>query len=149
MRDPIRRCFSSVLLPLASAVFVTLACCPTGQIPGLGEGSAKCIVPDLIGQSEAVARQSLTELGLTPVETKQQSDGFQAGFVIRTDPPASTELDPCAGDVVITVSLGAGAEASQPTRTNGRAYSAPRAGGTALGHATASRPAPYDYASLR
>ena len=115
MRDPIRRCFSSVLLPLASAVFVTLACCPTGQIPGLGEGSAKCIVPDLIGQSEAVARQSLTELGLTPVETKQQSDGFQAGFVIRTDPPASTELDPCAGDVVITVSLGAGAEASQPT----------------------------------
>ena len=115
MREPARVGLSSVLWPFASVVLVTLACCPTGQIPGIGIGGDKCIIPSLIGQSEEIARQSLSELGLTPVETNQQSDQFVAGKVIRTEPPPNTELDPCDGDVVIVVSMGDGAEEPPPT----------------------------------
>ena len=97
------------------AVFaVTLACCPSVNLPtGLG-GGAKCVVPNLIGQSEDAARQSLSDLELNPVETNQYSEGFEPGTIIRTDPPAGTELDPCEGDVVIVVSLGAAREEPTP-----------------------------------
>lgn len=100
---------SSRALALASLILisaVSLACCPLINLPtGLGGGS-KCTVPDLVGQREAPARLSLSELGLHPVETNEHSDAFDTGMIIRTDPPAGTELDPCEGDVLMLISLG-------------------------------------------
>ena len=114
MRGPIPVSRSFVLPAFVMLVAVSLACGPTGGLPADLGGSSKCVVPNLMGQSEDAARQSLTELGLTPVETNQYSDGFDAGMIIRTDPPAGSELDPCEGDVLMVVSLGAGAEEPTP-----------------------------------
>ena len=115
VREPTRVALPFFLLALGSVALVALACCPTGLLPTNQGGSSKCIVPNLVGQSEDAARQSLTELGLTPVETNQYSDSFAAGVVIRTDPPPSTELDPCEGDVVMSISLGSDAKEPTPT----------------------------------
>ena len=108
---PVNRTF--VLSTFVLVVAASLACSPVSQLPGSGGGTSKCVVPNVTGQSEDAARRSLTELGLTPVETNEYSDGTDAGTIVRTDPPAGSELDPCEGDVVVVVSLGGGAE--QPT----------------------------------
>jgi len=112
------------LSALIAVAAVSLACCPLFDMQtGLLGGSA-CAVPNLLGEREAPARLSLSELGLTAVVVNEHSDGFDAGIVIRTDPPAGTELQPCEGQVVLVVSLGP-AEEPPPEPTDAPPATAP------------------------
>jgi eukaryotic-like serine/threonine-protein kinase len=60
-------------------------------------------VPNLAGQPAAAARNTLTGLGLTNLGFVDQQgnevDPGQGGTVVRTDPPAGTEVDP--GDRIL------------------------------------------------
>jgi hypothetical protein len=69
--------------------------------------AAACRVPDVVGQERAVAEAAFTSLGIQPVIDVQPSAGVDEGIVIATSPEAGTLLEPCTGQVDVTVSLGA------------------------------------------
>lgn len=68
--------------------------------------SAVCIVPDIVGLPLATAENNLVAVGLQPVRDLKNDDVVAENAVISQDPAAGERLEPCAGDVVIAVSLG-------------------------------------------
>ncbi len=108
-----------VFMPL---VLVTLSCCPSVKLPAAlrpDEGTEippPCSVPDLTGMDQEVARRKLIDLGLTPVKTEQHHDAIPVGLVVSLDPSPGTQLDPCQGEIAMSVSLGP-SEQEEPTAT--------------------------------
>ena len=85
------------------------------QAPAAGfTPTSKCIVPDVIGLDIAVAESSLAGPGLQPVKDFRHDESVAENAIISQDPPAGTTLEPCQGDVVVVVSLGA---VRKPTET--------------------------------
>ncbi|GIK58314.1 MAG: PASTA domain-containing protein [Chloroflexi bacterium] len=66
-----------------------------------------CIVPNLIGLDEISAEISLRKLDLRPVKSNEYNNSLPAGAIISQTPSSSSRLEPCAGEVIIVVSLGA------------------------------------------
>ena len=63
------------------------------------------VVPDLFGRTEAEALDLLQDLDLRVRTADQPSADIDAGFVVRTEPPAGTEVEP---DSFVTVFVSAG-----------------------------------------
>jgi serine/threonine-protein kinase len=73
----------------------------------VSSGSGLISVVDVTNQSEGTARSNLQRAGLTNVQSRQEASGdVAAGNVIRTDPPAGTEVRP-SDTVTLIVSSGA------------------------------------------
>jgi len=70
-----------------------------------GGGSDLVTIPDLEGVEAQSAFLALQELNLKVSEVDETSDQIDAGFVIRTDPPASTEVEE-GTFVTVVVSVG-------------------------------------------
>lgn len=65
-------------------------------------------VPDLVGLTETAAESSLNAAGLAVGSVNEElSESFDAGTVVRQDPPANTEVIP-GSSVSIVISVGAG-----------------------------------------
>ncbi|NLE99963.1 MAG: PASTA domain-containing protein, partial [Anaerolineales bacterium] len=100
-----------LLLPLALAA---LACAPLEGLLSSDEPTSApteadegCVLPSVVGMTEAAAREALSALGLNALVVSQRSDTVEAGLVISLAPPAGTRINPCAGDVTLVVSSGA------------------------------------------
>ncbi len=78
-------------------------------------GAAVCVVPDVVGFDQANAERMVQGVGLVPVRSAEFSDEVPEGHVIAQEPAGDTRLDPCAGDVSLVVSLGAGDMATGET----------------------------------
>ena len=76
-----------------------------GQAHGV-EGPAQVVVPNVVNLSSSAAANQLGGLGLVTTEQPEASDTVAAGNVIRTDPPAGTEVA-AKSQVVLVVSSGA------------------------------------------
>ena len=59
----------------------------------VSEGKPKLPVPDVTGQAQDVATKALTDAGFEVTVRPEPNDQVPAGSVIRTEPPAGTELD--------------------------------------------------------
>jgi beta-lactam-binding protein with PASTA domain/tRNA A-37 threonylcarbamoyl transferase component Bud32 len=70
-----------------------------------GGGSDLVTVPELEGSEAQSAFLTLQDLNLKVSEVDETSDQMAAGFVIRTDPPANTEVE-TGTFVTVVVSLG-------------------------------------------
>lgn len=64
-------------------------------------------VPSVVGQTEAQAHTAITEAGLVWDRAEEASDTVDAGKVIKTDPPADTQVEK-GTSVTVTISTGAG-----------------------------------------
>jgi serine/threonine-protein kinase len=64
-------------------------------------------VPDVAGQDEATATNTLVDAGFQPSRSAEESDSVAAGSVIRTEPAANTQVAP-GSNVTIVVSSGQG-----------------------------------------
>jgi serine/threonine-protein kinase len=65
------------------------------------------LVPDVVGMGQSEALAALREVGLFPDIFAESSDSFESGMVIRTDPPANSEVE---GGSTVAVYVSAGAE---------------------------------------
>ncbi|HKX75615.1 MAG TPA: Stk1 family PASTA domain-containing Ser/Thr kinase, partial [Acidimicrobiia bacterium] len=66
------------------------------------------LVPDITGMERTAALAELREVGLTVEDiVEEASDSFAEGTVIRTDPPANTEVEAGSG---VTIYISEGAE---------------------------------------
>jgi serine/threonine-protein kinase len=86
---------------------------PPGPVPGstvvkltVSKGLPNVVVPNVVNLSSSAAANQLGGLGLVTTEQPEASDSVAAGNVIRTDPPAGTEV-PAKSQVVLVVSSGA------------------------------------------
>ncbi|MCF7551906.1 Stk1 family PASTA domain-containing Ser/Thr kinase [Pseudonocardia sp. WMMC193] len=68
-------------------------------------------VPDVTGQSEDQAKQTLAQSGFTQVQTQQVDGGGQQGTVVQTNPSAGTRVAP---GTTITLSLSRGNQVQVP-----------------------------------
>ncbi len=104
--------------PAAAPTEVAVAQAPVeAQAPAAGfTPSSKCIVPDVVGLDIAVAESSLAGAGLQPLKDFRHDESVAENAIISQEPAAGTTLEPCEGDVVIVVSLGA---VPVPTETPG------------------------------
>lgn len=84
----------------------------SGAAPDLIQ-TPPCRVPNVVGLDQAAAETLIASQGLQPVVGREYSDLVAAGAVISQKPAADARLEPCQGDVDITISLG-----PLPTRTN-------------------------------
>jgi uncharacterized protein with WD repeat len=69
----------------------------------------------VVGFDQANAERMVQGVGLVPVRSAEFSDDVPEGQVIAQEPAGDTRLDPCAGEVSIVVSLGAGEVATGET----------------------------------
>lgn len=67
---------------------------------------AVCLVPDLQGLSRIAAENAVIQLGLQPVIDVQYDESVGANLVISQEPLAKSRLEPCQGDIFISVNLG-------------------------------------------
>jgi serine/threonine-protein kinase len=72
----------------------------------VSKGLPNVVVPNVVNLSSSAAANQLGGLGLVTTEQPEASDSVAAGNVIRTDPPAGTEV-PAKSQVVLVVSSGA------------------------------------------
>jgi serine/threonine-protein kinase len=73
----------------------------------VSSGAGTVTVPDVAGQSEATARATLQEAGLSSVSvTQEASNDVPSGTVIRSDPGAGAEVPPSQA-ITLVVSSGA------------------------------------------
>jgi len=82
-----------------------------------------CVVPDVVGLTEAAANGLLAELGLKPAKNIQYDSTIAEGFIISQDPIAGTTKEPCQGVVTIVVSKGpmpSPPDTPAPTNTRNR-----------------------------
>ncbi len=84
-----------------------------GPVPGstvvkltVSKGLPTVVVPNVVNLSSSAAANQLGGLGLVTTEQPEASDTVAAGNVIRTDPPAGTEVA-AKSQVVLVVSSGA------------------------------------------
>ncbi len=84
-----------------------------GPVPGstvvkltVSKGLPAVVVPNVVNLSSSAAANQLGGLGLVTTEQPEASDTVAAGNVIRTDPPAGTEVA-AKSQVVLVVSSGA------------------------------------------
>lgn len=75
-----------------------------------------CMIPSLVEKNQAEVEGLITSLGLAIIKTVQYND-FANGIVISQDPQAGTKLEPCQGNIIITVSLGSTPTPAPPTNT--------------------------------
>ncbi|HET9111365.1 MAG TPA: protein kinase [Ktedonobacterales bacterium] len=84
-------------------------------------GLAPITVPNVIGQSYTTAADTLTGDGFTVISQLTPSSKYQAGYVVKTDPPANTTITPDPADptkVQVTVYVSTGAPTPTPTATS-------------------------------
>ncbi len=86
---------------------------PPGPVPGstvvklsVSKGLPKVVIPNVVNLSSSAAANQLGGLGLVTTEQAEASDTVAAGNIIRTEPPAGTEVD-AKSQVVLVVSSGA------------------------------------------
>jgi serine/threonine-protein kinase len=86
---------------------------PPGPVPGntvvkltVSKGLPKVSIPNVANTSSVAAANQLGGLGLVTTEQSEANDTVPAGTVIRTDPPAGTQVDK-GSTVVLIVSSGA------------------------------------------
>ena len=85
----------------------------TEIILSISNGQQAVPVPDVVGQSRAVAQATISQAGLRYEERRVPHETVPADRVIQTDPVAGTELRTDADTVVVVfISIG-----SDPTRT--------------------------------
>lgn len=65
-----------------------------------------CAIPSLEGMELSAAEELIRQLGLRPVKSAEYNSEIANGLIVFQDPSAGTKLDPCTGDILITVSLG-------------------------------------------
>ncbi len=70
-------------------------------------GAGTVNIPDVSGQTVEEATSALEELKFNVLQREEESDVFDAGLVIRTEPPAGTDAEQ-GSDVALIVSKGAG-----------------------------------------
>jgi serine/threonine-protein kinase len=76
-------------------------------------GKTKVAVPNVVGQDEDSANAAIFNAGLKTRRTTEASDTFAAGTVIRTNPPAGSQVDKGS---TVTMVVSSGPE-SEPTTT--------------------------------
>jgi serine/threonine-protein kinase len=91
-----------VAVVMVAVVVWVLSLAPTTEIP-----SASREVPDLSDTTWEAAQETLVGLDLVPTRLDEPSSEVEAGLVIRTDPPATTNVDP---EQTIRVYVSTGAE---------------------------------------
>lgn len=92
----------------------TTAATPAADTPP-SSGGAACEVPDVVGQEQAIAENMVTTVGLRVVKNVQFDPDVPAGAVIAQEPAPGALMDPCQGDVALTISMGADPQAATPT----------------------------------
>jgi len=91
---------SLVFVGLAVAAVIVIM---TGLISGPADGSGSTVrVPDLAGMSTPAAIRALNEAGLRWSGDSEESNQFPFGKVVRTDPPAGTDVERGKTILVIT-----------------------------------------------
>lgn len=73
----------------------------------VSNGPEQLVVPDIVGQDQAVGIKMLDDKGITHEEVKEFSPTVAEGYIIRTTPEVGTEID---GSTVVTVYVSLGAE---------------------------------------
>jgi hypothetical protein len=79
----------------------------------IGDGSPTSAVPQLENATEQAAREALTSAGLRGNFVTDLADDIELGRVIRTDPPAGTQVAP-GSTVVVVVSGGVAVPQPEP-----------------------------------
>jgi serine/threonine-protein kinase len=77
----------------------------------VGAKQTTVAVPDVTGQTEAEAKQTLSQSGFTQVQTQQVDGGGTAGTVVQTNPSAGTKVAP---GTTITLSVSRGNQIQVP-----------------------------------
>lgn len=77
-----------------------------------------CRVPQLVGLRWDIAENLVRRLALQPVIDVQYATSSDANLVISQEPPSGTRLEPCEGDVFLTVNLGATPVPLTPSATS-------------------------------
>ncbi len=97
----------------AFALLATLAVLVYLVFRMLGGGGTDLIaVPELEGMNQTTALQTLSDAGLFGIPEAENSDEIERGLVIRTDPPAGTEVE--SGSRITVFVSGGVAEALVP-----------------------------------
>jgi uncharacterized protein YaiE (UPF0345 family) len=122
------------MMTLLLTCAVAMAACGgggSGQPDSAAQAPAEpvCLVPDVVGQSQEAAESKISGSGLQMVSSSEFDLDVAEGSVISQDPAAGTRLEPCAGDVVIVVSLGpepgSAAPETEPTAAEPTAIPSP------------------------
>jgi serine/threonine protein kinase/beta-lactam-binding protein with PASTA domain len=98
--------FTSIALVagLLFGIYVLLNSLSGGDGP-VESDTATLLVPNVVGQTEAAARQNLQELGFRVTPIMEASETFEPGIVVRTEPPDGETV---AEDSFITMYISAG-----------------------------------------
>jgi hypothetical protein len=86
---------------------------PTTTAP---TAAAQVAVPDLVGQSEAVAKQQLTAMGLAFTVTRRAGSGVNPGTVLATEPGAGARVA-AGSQVTLVVAAAPAPTTAAPSKT--------------------------------
>ena len=92
-RPPVAWIWAGVALMAAVLITVGIWVTKLPQQQAFGD-NLSVTVPDIVGTTDSVGKEVLTQEGLTPVQFGQASDTIAEDIVISTDPVAGTKVSP-------------------------------------------------------